>query len=119
MKQDFSLVSDEYYKEELAYQATIDASKNSAVLSAPASVSVYNKEVVIRFPEEFSQKQLSGSIHFYSPVTTSLDRKFDVAVVENAMRIDRSKLGKTNYVVKLTWNAEGKTYYQETSLNLH
>src|SRR5690349_2223576 len=97
MKQDFSLVSDEYYKEELAYQATIDASKNSAVLSAPASVSVYNKEVVIRFPEEFSRKQLNGAIHFYSPVTTSLDRKFDVAVIDNAMRINRSKVANAKY----------------------
>jgi hypothetical protein len=119
MKQDYSLVSDEYYKEELAYQATIDASKNCSVLSAPASVSVYNKEVVIHFPEEFSRKQLSGSIHFYSPVATSLDRKFDVAVIDNAMRIDRIKLANTKYIAKLSWNADGKTYYQETTLNLH
>ncbi|WP_276133149.1 FixH family protein [Polluticoccus soli] len=118
MKQDYSLVSDDYYKEELAYQNTIDASKNSSALSEPAAINAYNKEVIVRFPAEFAAASLSGTVHFYSPVATSLDRKFDISASDNIMHIDRQQLAGNRYVVKLSWSANGKTYYQETDLNL-
>lgn len=118
IKQDFSLVSNEYYKEELAYQNTIDASKNSSALSAPATVSAYNKEVVIHFPAEFAGNNISGTVHFYSPLAARLDRRFDIAASNNMMHIDRRQLVSNRYVVKLSWSANGKTYYQEADLNL-
>lgn len=118
IKQDFSLVSDEYYKEELAYQNTIDASRNSSALSEPATVSAYTKEVVVRFPQEFAGNSVAGTVHFYSPVATALDRKFDILLSNNSMHIDRQQLAGSRYVVKLSWKANDKTYYQETDLNL-
>lgn len=118
MKQDFSLVSDDYYKEELAYQSTIDASKNSSMLSEPANISVYKKEIVVRFPAEFAGKNIEGTAHFYSPVATSLDRKFEIKASDNTMHIERKEMASGRYIVKLSWAADGKTYYQETNLNL-
>ena len=118
MKQNFSLVSDKYYSEELAYQSTIDASKNSSALSSPVNITAYAKEIVVRFPEEFGDKSISGTVHFYSPVATNLDRKFDIAADDNTMHIERQQLVNGRYIVKLSWMSEGKTYYQETDLNL-
>lgn len=118
MKQDFSLVSDEYYQDELAYQNTIDASRNSSTLSEPTTVSAYAKEIIVRFPQEFAGNSVTGTVHFYSPVATSLDRKFDIVLSNNVMHIDRQQLAGGRYVVKLSWKANGKTYYQETDLNL-
>jgi hypothetical protein len=118
MKQDFSLVSDDYYQQELAYQNTIDASRNRSALSAPATVSAYTKEVVIGFPAEFAGSSITGTVHFYSPVATKLDRKFDIAASDNVMHIVREDLVNGRYIVKLSWVAAGTTYYQETDLNL-
>lgn len=119
MKQDFDLVSDQYYQEELAYQHTIDANKNGAALSAPVTITASAANVVIDFPAEFAGAGITGSAYFYSPVTSKFDRTFSISVNGNTMSIPKSSLQNARYTVKLNWVAGGKAYYQETDLNLH
>ncbi|MBW7914094.1 MAG: FixH family protein [Taibaiella sp.] len=38
MRQDFDLVADDYYQQEIAYQNVLDAGKNQSALSAPVRV---------------------------------------------------------------------------------
>jgi hypothetical protein len=35
------------------------------------------------------------------------------------MSIDRSRLQKTRYTMKINWEVDGKKYYQETAINLN
>ena len=118
MRQDFDLVSKDYYAEEIAYQNTIDAGKNQAALSAPAAVAIEANTISILFPAEFKEKVVHADLHFYSPVSASLDRKFTMETGTGAVTLSRSELKKEHYKLKMNWESEGKKYYQETDIDL-
>jgi hypothetical protein len=118
MRQDFDLVTPDYYGQEIKYQQVIDAGKNQAALSSPVSIHANEMAVTIEFPTEFAEKVLKGNIHFYSPVNAAWDKTININTSNNAMTIQRSELKTTNYTIKLDWEADGKKYYQETTINL-
>ena len=118
MRQDFDLVSKDYYAQELAYQNTIDASKNQAALSAPVIIKAGAADVVVRFPAEFKEKIVKADLHFYSPVKAELDKNFTLTTENGYLNISRAALHNTNYKLRLSWESEGNKYFQETGLNL-
>lgn len=118
MRQDFDLVSKDYYAQELAYQNTIDASKNQAALSAPVMVKAGAVDVVVRFPAEFKDKIVKADLHFYSPVKADLDKKFTLTTENGFLNIPRTTLHNTNYKLRISWESDGNKYFQETGLNL-
>lgn len=118
MRQDFDLVSKDYYQEEIEYQKTIDAGKNQAALSTPVHMHANEANVVLKFPAEFDGKTITGNVQFYSPVDASLDKSFKLTVENNSMFVNRGELSKAAYKVKINWEVEGKAYYQESAINL-
>jgi nitrogen fixation protein FixH len=118
-RQHFDLVSKDYYAQEIAYQDVIDAGKNQAALSAPLNIHANAEQVTISFPDEFRDKILSGKIQFYSPVDSKMDRYFEIDAQGNNMVIKRSLLLNTRYIIKVTYAADGKNYYQESEITLH
>ena len=118
MRQNYDLVSKDYYQQELDYQKTIDAGKNQATLSAPVHLHANESNVVLKFPAEFEGKAVTGKVQFYSPVDASLDKSFEITTEGNNMFINRSKLNKTAYKVRINWKAEEKAYYQQSEINL-
>ena len=113
------LVSEDYYGDELAYQKVIDASKNQSGLSHPMEVHADANSVVIDLPEEFRNKEVYGSVQFYSPVNSKWDRNFKIDKEVNSIYINRSKLQNTRYVLKVSCRVDGRDYYQESELYLH
>lgn len=118
MRQDFDLVSPDYYQKELKYQDVIDASKNQAALSAPVQIQATEAVVSLQFPAEFKDKIVAGTVQFYSPVNAALDKSFDISMAGNSMNIERTLLHSAAYKVKINWQCEGKDYYQESEINL-
>lgn len=118
-RQHFDLVSKDYYGEELAYQKVLDASKNQASLSSPILIHADEKSVVFDFPSEFRSKVLAGDIQFYSPVNATWDREFKIDARDNSFTIQRSTLRNTRYTIKISCSANGKSYYQESEIQLH
>jgi hypothetical protein len=74
--------------------------------------------VSIDFPTDFSGKTVKGNVHFYSAVNKEWDKTFDLSVSGNTMSVDRSVLRNTNYIMKLSYSVDGKSYYQESGINL-
>ena len=62
---------------------------------------------------------MEGNIQFYSKLNAKWDRSIPVAIDEQGnCSIPVDKLVNTIYTVKMDWRADGKTYYQETEINL-
>jgi len=118
MKQDFQLVSKDYYEREIKYQDVIDAGRNQASLSSPVTFLADEEAVVITLPEEFSGKAVKGNVEFYAAANAKWDASFDLRLIGNTLAIPRMDLHHTSYKVKISWEAEGRKYYQETMLNL-
>ncbi len=117
-RQKFDLVSKDYYKEEIAYQQVLDASANQAALQGTMVIRANEQTVNIEFPAEFQTAPIHGTVHFYSAVSKDLDRTFDITTEQNRMTIDRNKLPRAAYTMKVSYNANGKDYYQQSDINL-
>src|SRR5687767_9780108 len=100
MRQDFDLVSKDYYAEEIAYQNTIDASKNQSALSRAALIAIGGDYITISLPQEFKHKVVSADLHFYSPVSASLDRKYTEHTNNGDIVITKGSLEKQRYKLK-------------------
>lgn len=118
MQQEFDLVSTDYYNEELKYQDVIDASNNQAALSSPVTITQQADEIVMQFPKEFAQSNMTGTAQFYSKIDADWDKKFEVRIVDGVCRMPTTTLAATNYQVKLKWWLNEKPYYQETEIKI-
>lgn len=118
MRQDFDLVADDYYAQELAYQDVLDAGKNQSGLSQPVGIHANETQVTVDFPVEFNGKALNGTVYFYSPIEDAWDKKIALENSVSPVIVPRSELQNTNYKIKITWEADGKQYYQESDITL-
>lgn len=118
MKQDVDLVADDYYEQELVYQQVLDAGKNQSTLSEPLQIHANETNVTIDFPDEFDDKMITGNIHFYSPQKPAWDKRVAMNGIQSTIDIPRADLQRTGYKIKVSWNVDGKSYYQESDINL-
>jgi hypothetical protein len=116
MKQNFELVSKDYYAEELRYQDKIDGMNNANKIGA-VSVTERAGGIAIQLPKEVQGLATTGQVHFYCPEDSKKDRKIELAVNdEGLMLIDKAKVTKANYVVKVTWQNGKDKYFSEQTL---
>lgn len=118
MNQNFELVSKEYYSDELRYQDKIDGMNNANKLS---DVTIFKgaEQVNIQLPKELAGLTIKGEAWFYCPTNSINDRKILIDVNdENVFVIDKAKLAKTKYLVKLTWTVGADKYHTEKPLSL-
>ena len=112
------LVSDDYYHQETIYQQRLDATNAGNELSEPLSISTNKTIVMLQFPSVFRGKSLHANIHFYAASNSSADRIFDLQTDEGLLNIEKAKLAKAPYEVQVSWNVNGKEFYQSLPLNL-
>ena len=64
-QEDFDLVSETYYQDEIAYQDRIDSKANLKASGQELAINQNDSQVVMTFPEEFSAA--NGTVKFYYP----------------------------------------------------
>jgi hypothetical protein len=118
MQHNFELVSKDYYNDELRYQDKIDGVHNANKLSN-VQIAQTPEEVSIQLPKELNGLATTGQVWFYCPTKASDDRKIPVEADDNGMfKIDKKKLARTNYQVKLSWQTGDDKFYNEQSLEV-
>jgi hypothetical protein len=109
----FDLVTNDYYKDELHYQDQIDGIQNANALS---DVTIFQDEstISVALPKEMKGKSVEGTAWFYCKTDAQRDRKFPLHLNEEAQQlIEKNKLLKNVYTLKLQWKADNKNYYIE------
>ena len=97
LKQDFFLVADDYYNQEINYQQHIDKVKNANLLTEKLSFTLANSgdQAEFVFPYLESQDKPEGTITFFRPSDATQDVVVAVAVDETLkQRITTSALSK-------------------------
>lgn len=112
---DIHLVTQNYYEEEIKYQDQIDKIINATLLEEEVlTFDTQAKIVALNLPVG-----AKGTLHLFRPSDARLDQKidFDIAnIAENAVNVGALKPGY--WRVKLTWEDQGKAYYQEKQINI-
>jgi hypothetical protein len=109
----FDLVTSNYYEAELKFQNVIDDKQRVAELSAPPKISHSVNKVSIQLPSEFLNKDVKGELYLYRPSDASKDVKRSFNTNKSFVEIPLDKDLAGAYEIKLSWQANGKTFYNE------
>lgn len=115
-KYDHDLVTEEYYKQELAYQDQIDAQQNSARLAKNIQVEVTAEGIQIMFPSE--KKDIKGEVSLYRPSNKKLDLEIPISLENQQMIIPAEKLVEGKYKLSINWKSNETTYLYKKDLQI-
>ena len=112
-QQKFDLVTPNYYDAELKFQNVIDQKQRVTELSAPPKIAHSVNSVSIQLPEEFLNKNVTGELYLYRTSDASKDLKTNFETTKSCVEVSLKNNISGAYEVKLSWKADGKTYYNE------
>jgi hypothetical protein len=117
MRQDISLVSKEYYKDELAYQEQIQRMNNANMLDQKPVIQKTGSFLEIDF-DRFKEIE-NGQIKLFSPSDPKKDKTYILTSSDNRKQLlPIEDVAKGMYRARMQWVMEGKEYYLETIINI-
>ena len=113
LRQDISLVSKDYYKEELLYENQLTRLKNVSQLESKPVIKVLeNKTIQITF-DRFNDME-NGELRLFRPSDSSKDKKYSIVPTSNATQeFPTTDLTPGMYRAKMQWTMNGKEYFFE------
>lgn len=117
VRQDISLVSKDYYQEELVYQQQIERLNNTNRLEEKPMMTVAGRVLEIQF-NQFNNVE-RGEVKLFRPSDMRFDKQFIIkTTAEKAQRFDVGSLPKGMYRAKMKWTMKGKEYFIENIITL-
>ncbi len=116
------LVTKDYYEQGVAHQQQIDRQDRTRLLTGKVELTMLEeeKQMMIRMPTDTAGQKLEGTILFYRPSDSSMDKRFPLELDANGTQvIDVKDLPQGRWSLKITWATEDNLdYYHEESINL-
>ncbi len=104
------LVTEDYYKQELAFQNEINAEKNSKTLLKYIIVKKTAKGLVISFPKDKNYSHISGTISLYRPSNKKLDFEIPISLSASELIIEDKNLLGGRWNITIHWKYENTSY---------
>lgn len=120
MREKVDLVSKDYYEQELHFQDKINKVNNTNSLKNPLSWEIRPGILVLKFPEQFKGEKISGSIYFFRPSDTQMDKT--VLIPDDTLgirNISTSQLKRGMYKMQLSWKVNEVEYYNEGIIHIN
>lgn len=118
VRQDVSLVTPNYYEQDLAYQKQIDRMTLTGTLERKPVISVEAGSLIAVQYDDFPKVQ-SGVLVLFRPSDASLDRRFRISRETSSFQYFKAdSLPGGLYRARMTWTMEGQEYYLEQELKL-
>jgi hypothetical protein len=112
--EDFDLVTEDYYAQEIKFQDKIDSRTRAEKLDASLQSVVDGKNLKIIFPQQ--EEALSGSINCFRPSDETKDFTESFETANGFHTIPLNKFIKGKYLIKVDWSANDIEYYQEQTI---
>ncbi|HEX5625162.1 MAG TPA: FixH family protein [Saprospiraceae bacterium] len=111
MQQTNELIDDHYYEKEKQFQGLLDASENLAALEGKLDLAQDAKWFSITLPPESISGFSQGTVDLLCLNDQSKDRHFALQPDSTGLfAIDKSRLFKGVYELRLKWTSDGKEY---------
>lgn len=112
VRQDVSLVSKNYYQDELRHSEKMTKQVNTSELSEQPQISFEENSVKVMYP--LLSNFESGQLMIQRPSDARLDQQFEIQPGAGDTQIFELKVWEQGlYRVSLTWSMDGKEYYFE------
>lgn len=113
-KYDYDLVTEEYYKRDMAFQTEIDAEENSNLLANAITGIKTAQGYEITFPNGIDYTKVEGTLFLYRPSNKKLDFNVPLKLSSSKLVIKGNKLVPGRWNTIIHWTYEGKNYlYKE------
>ena len=114
-----SLVTRDYYEQELKFQSRIDSAARARNAGAGIAQDVSGGKWVIHLPVAQLAQNLAGNIELYRPSAQELDHAVALQPDENGNQtLNVSRLAAGAWVVRVKWNAGGLDYFLEKKIKI-
>lgn len=118
-KQDNSLVSDDYYADDLKYQEHYDKLVNAQSLEQDLTVknNANQGQVELQFPSTLGQ--VTGEVYFFCPSDSQQDFRVPVETDTAFLQVvSTQNLKQGLWKVKVDWKAQEKVFFKEQVITL-
>ena len=113
MRADVSLVSKDYYKEELEFQKQIIRIENTSALPAKPEIIVTGESTIQITFDSFSRIE-AGELNLFRPSDSAMDKKFTLRPSESVIQeFETNSLGRGLYRARMLWTMDGKEFFHE------
>ena len=109
-KYDHDLVTEDYYKEELEYQNSINSLENARELKENIDYKRTAEGLLIKFPKNLEIGKITGKVFLYRPSNKQLDFETDISLSEPYLLIPDKRLLDGRWNIKVDWQYNGKSY---------
>ena len=104
------LVTEDYYKEELAFQNEINKEANAASLEKNINWKRTENGIVIIFPETLKVENISGTVFLYRPSNKKFDFETKISLSDHNLLIPDNRLLDGRWNIKVDWKYDGTAY---------
>lgn len=112
------LVTEEYYKQEIAFQEQMNREANSQNLKTNIVVEEVHEGLLINFPGELDYKEISGEIFLYRPSNKEQDFTIPVQLTAHQMLIPAKHLETGRWNIEIDWKFDNESYYFKKEFKL-
>jgi len=112
MNQNVDLVHKEYYQKGVSFTDQMDVDMRSTKYINSIYLKDNGHQILVYFPDNFIDNLKSGEILFFRPSNSNEDKTWDLNPKNNVQIIEKSKLIKGRYLVKITWQSD-ENYFIE------
>jgi len=113
------MVSDNYYESELKFQDNINAVKNAEAFGTAFTFKQESNRLQFQIPSSLNAQMEDAVLNIYCISNKAEDKKIELKTNASATyMIDASTWKKLSYTAKLSFKADGKSYYKEFQLVL-
>lgn len=113
VRQDVSLVSKDYYKEELAYQDQMGRIKNASLLAKRPTIKIVDKNTMQVDFDQFNKVE-KGELQLFRPSNAAMDKKFNFNASDApSQQFSTENMDKGMYRARMIWTMGGKEFFVE------
>lgn len=117
LKEDVSLVSNNYYAEEIAYQDQIERMNNTSRLSEKPDISINDQYLIVEYKD--LNRIDKGTLHLFCPANARLDQNFNLSATnEEQIFFPVGEIPPGMYRVRMRWTMNDDEYYTEEVIQL-
>ncbi len=114
-KANHDLVTEEYYKQELAFQKEIDDANNAKNMAVKFNKT--NKGIIVEFPEDIQKDKIKGTISLYRPSNKHLDFDLPISLSKTHLLIPDKRLLDGRWDIKINFTYLDKDYLYKHNIN--
>jgi nitrogen fixation protein FixH len=107
---DHDLVNENYYKQELEFQSDINKEKNAKTLASKVTWKKTTEGIVISFPAELEDKNITGKVFLYRPSNKQLDFETTILLSNHNLLIPDKRLLDGRWNIKIDWSYKDTNY---------